>query len=88
VDQLAGLHRGPDGGRRGVPDRQRPDRDIPQRTYVVGENRLAVDVDYTVWGWVHLVLGLVAGAAAFGLLAGQTWARAVVHGGQLKDGGY
>ena len=46
-------------------------------TYVVGENRLAVDVDYTVWGWVHLVLGLVAGAAAFGLLAGQTWARVV-----------
>lgn len=46
-------------------------------TYVVGEDRLAVEVDYTVWGWVHLVLGLVAGAAALGLLAGQTWARAI-----------
>jgi hypothetical protein len=46
-------------------------------TYVVGEDRLAVDVDYTVWGWVHILLGLVAVAAAFGLLVGRTWARAV-----------
>src|SRR5215204_7675447 len=46
-------------------------------TYVVGEDRLAVEVDYTVWGWVHLVLGLVAGAAAFALVAGQMWARVV-----------
>jgi len=46
-------------------------------TYVVGEDRLAVEVDYTVWGWVHVVLGLVAGAAALALLAGQMWARVV-----------
>lgn len=44
-------------------------------TYVVGTERLVVDVDYTVWGWVHLILGLVAIAAAGGLLLGQTWAR-------------
>jgi hypothetical protein len=46
-------------------------------TYVVGTDRLVVDVDYTVWGWIHLLLGLAAIAAAFGLLLGQTWARAV-----------
>lgn len=46
-------------------------------TYVVGEDRLVVDVDYTVWGWVYVVLGLIAGVAAFGLLAGQMWARVV-----------
>ncbi len=46
-------------------------------TYEVGTNRLVVDVDYTAWGWVHLVLGLVAMAAALGLLVGQTWARVV-----------
>jgi len=46
-------------------------------TYVVGTDRLVVDVDYTVWGWVHLILGVVAIAAAFGLLVGQTWARVV-----------
>jgi len=46
-------------------------------TYVVGEDRLAVEVDYTVWGWVHVILGLVAVAAAFGLLVGRSWARAI-----------
>ena len=46
-------------------------------TYVVGEDRLTVDVDYTVWGWVHILLGLVVTAAGLCLLAGQTWARVV-----------
>ena len=45
--------------------------------YVVGPNGLVVNVDYTAWGWVHLLLGAVAVAAAFGLLAGQAWARVV-----------
>jgi len=45
--------------------------------YVVTENSLVVNVDYTAWGWTHLVLGAVALAAGFGLLAGQTWARVV-----------
>ena len=44
---------------------------------MVGEDRLVVDVDYTVWGWVYVVLGLIAGVAAFALLAGQMWARVV-----------
>jgi hypothetical protein len=43
-------------------------------TYVVGANELVVDVNYTAWGWVHLVLGLITIAAGFGLLAGQMWA--------------
>ena len=46
-------------------------------TYVVGEDRLAVEVDYQVWGWVHILLGVLAVAAGLGLLAGQLWARAV-----------
>jgi hypothetical protein len=46
-------------------------------TYVVGTERLVVDVDYTAWGWVHLLLGLVAIAASLGLLVGQTWARVI-----------
>jgi hypothetical protein len=44
-------------------------------TYTVGEDRLVVEVDYTVWGWVHLILGVVAVAAGFGLVKGQAWAR-------------
>src|SRR3982751_3095418 len=29
-------------------------------TYAVGESGLVVDVDYTTWGWVHIVLGGLA----------------------------
>jgi hypothetical protein len=45
--------------------------------YLVGQDGLIVDVDYTAWGWVHVALGAVAIAAAAGLLAGQMWARVV-----------
>lgn len=45
--------------------------------YLVGEEDLLVSVDYTAWGWTHLLLGALALAAAFGLLAGQMWARVV-----------
>jgi hypothetical protein len=36
---------------------------------------LAVTVDYTVWGWTHLVLGLLAAATGVGVFTGRTWAR-------------
>ncbi len=45
--------------------------------YVAPASGLVVNVDYTVWGWVHIGLGAVAIAAGFGLLAGQMWARVV-----------
>jgi hypothetical protein len=45
--------------------------------YVVRPEGLVVNVDYTAWGWVHLLLGLVAFFAGFGVISGQTWARAV-----------
>lgn len=45
--------------------------------YVASSADLVVDVDFTVWGWVHIGLGAVAVAAGIGLLAGQTWARVV-----------
>lgn len=43
--------------------------------YLVGPNGLVVDVDYTAWGWTHLLVGVVALAAGFGLFTGATWAR-------------
>ena len=46
-------------------------------TYLVGTDRLAVNVDYTVWGWVHIILGVLAVLAASGLRKGQMWARVV-----------
>lgn len=46
-------------------------------TYLVAEERLVVNVDYTLWGWAHLILGVIAVFASFGLLRSQQWARFV-----------
>jgi hypothetical protein len=43
--------------------------------YAVTRNGLLVTMDYTAWGWTHLVLGLVAVVAGIGIFAGQMWAR-------------
>ena len=45
--------------------------------YLVGKNDLVVHVNYTTWGWVHLIGGIVIVLAGIGLLAGQMWARIV-----------
>lgn len=43
--------------------------------YDAPASRLAVDVGYTTWGWVHLVIGIVALATGLGLLTGNVVAR-------------
>ena len=43
--------------------------------FLVTSGGLVVSADYTVWGWVHLLLGLVAIAAAVGLVQGSSWGR-------------
>jgi hypothetical protein len=45
--------------------------------YVVSRTGLVLSVDYTTWGWTHLIIGLVAVLAGIGILLGQTWARVV-----------
>jgi len=45
--------------------------------YLVGKNGLTVHVDYTAWGWVHLIAGIVVAAAGFGVYSGKMWARVV-----------
>jgi hypothetical protein len=45
--------------------------------YLVTDNGLTVSVDYTVWGWTHLLLGGLVVIAGLSLYSGQTWARAV-----------
>jgi hypothetical protein len=45
--------------------------------YVVGRSGLAVNVDYTAWGWTHIVGGAIAILVGGCLLAGQLWARIV-----------
>jgi hypothetical protein len=45
--------------------------------YVVGKNDLVVQVDYTTWGWVHLIAGVLVALAGVGLFTGRMWARVV-----------
>ena len=34
-------------------------------------------LDYTTWGWIHLILGIVSMVVGTGLFNGSTWARVV-----------
>jgi hypothetical protein len=44
--------------------------------YVVTQNWI-FQLDVTIWGWVHLILGIVILLAGFSLLSGAVWARTV-----------
>jgi hypothetical protein len=50
---------------------------IRDEYYVVTRNGLLLTLDYTTWGWIHLIIGLIAVAAGIGVLAGQMWARVI-----------
>lgn len=45
--------------------------------FLVRPSRLVVSVDFTTWGWVHVIAGLVVVVAGFCVFAGQVWARAL-----------
>lgn len=44
--------------------------------YAVGPAGMAVHIDYTVWGWLHLGLGVLAVAVGIGVLSGRPVAQA------------
>jgi hypothetical protein len=46
--------------------------------YFTTSSGLAVDFNYTVWGVLHSILGVLVLAAGIGVLLGQTWARVVL----------
>lgn len=43
--------------------------------FLVTRNGLVLSMDYSAWGWTHLIIGLVAVISGIGVLAGQMWAR-------------
>lgn len=43
--------------------------------YVRTRGAYAYKFDVTAWGWIHLVLGVIAVAVGYGLLTGAPWAR-------------
>jgi hypothetical protein len=44
--------------------------------YAVAANRLVV-FDFTTWGWLHLLVGVVIMMAGMAVLSGHVWARIV-----------
>ncbi|MGY1725703.1 hypothetical protein ACI79J_01900 [Geodermatophilus sp. SYSU D01062] len=50
---------------------------VSEEFYVVRPEALFVDADYAVWGWVHVVLGVVGIAVGAGLMRGNRVARVV-----------
>jgi len=45
--------------------------------FLVRPSGLTIDVDYTAWGWTHLIGGVVVALAGMALFTGRTWARVV-----------
>ncbi len=44
--------------------------------YVATQNGLLA-FDYTTWGWIHLIMGIVIFAAGCAVMAGQAWGRVI-----------
>ncbi len=45
--------------------------------FLVGSNGLTLKIDYTTWGWIHLIGGSIIAAAGIALFTGKMWARVV-----------
>jgi hypothetical protein len=75
VGRLGGLRRDHADPGRCVPGDRRPGRAVQGRFYVVRPNGLVVNVDYTAWGWTHLLLGVLLIAAGYAVFSGRVWGR-------------
>jgi hypothetical protein len=45
--------------------------------YVTTNAGLVIPMDFSAWGWTHLIIGLITLGTGFGILYGQMWARVV-----------
>jgi hypothetical protein len=50
------------------------------QVYAVRPDRLLVDVSYGVWGWTHVVLGVLLIVLGYAVLAARPWARFTAAG--------
>jgi hypothetical protein len=48
---------------------------VRDEVFAVRPSGLVITANYSVWGWTHLLLGVLQAATAVGLLLGATWAR-------------
>jgi hypothetical protein len=45
--------------------------------YLVKAESLAIDLDYTTWGWLLIAFGVLLLGAGYAVMFGHTWARLV-----------
>src|SRR4051812_23182728 len=45
--------------------------------FLVGKSGLVVNVDYTAWGWAHIIGGIIIAAAGVAVFTGKVWARTI-----------
>jgi hypothetical protein len=45
--------------------------------FLVRSSHLVISADFTAWGWVQLIGGIIVVLAGFGVFTGQVWARSV-----------
>lgn len=50
---------------------------LNDKVFLVGKSGLILHVDYTTWGWVHIIGGILIAAAGIALFTGQVWARTI-----------
>ena len=46
---------------------------IAEDSFFVTGVKYTFEFDVTAWGWIHLIIGIVAVAAGLGIVAGQAW---------------
>lgn len=49
---------------------------LNDKFYVATPNYV-FEFDVTAWGWVQMLVGIVLGAAGYGIIAGQLWGRVI-----------
>ena len=49
---------------------------IHDEVYLVTKDEI-VAFDFTTWGWIHLIVGIIVTTAGFAVMSGQLWARMV-----------
>src|SRR5215470_15591774 len=45
--------------------------------FLVSRSGLVITADYTVWGWVHLLIGIIIAIAGYAVIRGQMWGRVI-----------
>ena len=45
--------------------------------FLVTSEGLAMTLDFTGWGWIHLIAGVIVVVAGLGVMGGQMWARVI-----------